>query len=109
MALRDLFKKLRSPARAICHFPKPPQRHEVCGFSIYYKGALVREYYGKALLKEVALFDIYRGKGVAEGKKSVAFSLVLRADDRTLTDADSEGVTSKVLAALEAKLGAVLR
>lgn len=47
-ALRDLFKKLRSPARAICHFPKPPQRHEVCGFSIYYKGALVREY----LLKE---------------------------------------------------------
>ena len=55
-ALRVLFKKLRSPARAICHFPKPPQRHEDCGFSIYYKGALVREYYGKALLKE---FKIY--------------------------------------------------
>lgn len=35
-ALRDLFKKLRFPARAVCHFPKPPQRHEVCGFSIYY-------------------------------------------------------------------------
>ena len=51
-APRDLFKKLRSPARASCHFPKPPQRHEVSGFSIYYKGALVREYYGKALLKE---------------------------------------------------------
>ena len=51
-ALRDLFRKLRSPARAICHFPKPPQRHEVCGFSIYYKGALVREYYGKELIKE---------------------------------------------------------
>ena len=51
-ALRALFKQLRSPARAICHFPKPPQRKEVCGFSIYYKGALVREYYGKALLKE---------------------------------------------------------
>ena len=39
----------------------------------------------KGLLKEVALFDIYRGKGVAEGKKSVAFNLVLRADDRSLT------------------------
>jgi len=64
---------------------------------------------GGKLLRRVDLFDIYRGKGVAEGKKSVAFSLVLRADDRTLTDADSEGVTSKVLAALEAKLGAVLR
>ena len=64
---------------------------------------------GGKLLRRVDLFDIYRGKGVAEGKKSVAFSLVLRADDRTLTDADSEGVVSKVLAALETKLGAVLR
>ena len=64
---------------------------------------------GGKLLRRVDLFDIYRGKGVAVGKKSVAFSLQLRADDRTLTDADSEGVTSKVLAALEAKLGAVLR
>ena len=64
---------------------------------------------GGKLLRRVDLFDIYRGKGVASGKKSVAFSLVLRADDRTLTDADSEGVTSKVLAALEAKLGATLR
>ncbi len=51
-ALRALFKKLRPPARAICHFPKPPQKHEVCGFSIYYKGALVREYYGKEMIKE---------------------------------------------------------
>ena len=51
-ALRALFKKLHPSARAICHFPKPPQKHEVCGFSIYYKGALVREYYGKELIKE---------------------------------------------------------
>ena len=64
---------------------------------------------GGKLLRKVTLFDIYRGKGVAEGKKSVAFSLELRADDRTLTDTDSEGVTSKVLKALEEKLGAVLR
>ena len=61
------------------------------------------------LLRGVKLFDIYRGKGVAEGKKSMAFSLELRADDRTLTDADSEGVVSKVLAALSDKLGATLR
>jgi phenylalanyl-tRNA synthetase beta subunit len=39
----------------------------------------------------------------------MAFSLELRADDRTLTDADSEGVVSKVLAALSDKLGATLR
>ena len=64
---------------------------------------------GGKLLRQVDLFDIYRGKGVAEGKKSVAFSLQLRADDRTLTDADSEGVINKVLTALETKLGATLR
>ena len=61
------------------------------------------------LLRGIRLFDVYRGKGVAEGKKSLAFSLELRADDRTLTDADSEGVVAKVLKALEEKLGAVLR
>ncbi|MBQ7800813.1 MAG: phenylalanine--tRNA ligase subunit beta [Oscillospiraceae bacterium] len=61
------------------------------------------------LLRSVKLFDIYRGKGIDEGKKSLAFSLELRADDRTLTDADSEGVVSKVLAALSEKLGATLR
>ena len=61
------------------------------------------------LLRSVRLFDIYRGVGVAEGKKSMAFSLELRADDRTLTDSDSEGVVSKVLAALKAELDAVLR
>ena len=61
------------------------------------------------LLREVKLFDIYRGVGVPAGKKSMAFSLVLRADDRTLTDSDSEGVVSKVLAALKEKLDASLR
>ena len=61
------------------------------------------------LLRGVKLFDIYRGVGVPEGKKSMAFSLELRADDRTLTDTDSEGVVTKVLAALKEKLNATLR
>ena len=61
------------------------------------------------LLRDVRLFDIYRGVGVPEGKKSMAFSLELRADDRTLTDTDSEGVMSKVLASLKEKLNATLR
>ena len=64
---------------------------------------------GGKLLRSVKLFDIYRGKGIDEGKKSVAFSLELRADDRTLTDTDSEGVVTKVLKALSEKLNAVLR
>ena len=61
------------------------------------------------LLRSIRLFDIYRGTGVGEGKKSMAFSLELRADDRTLTDTDSEGVVTKVLKALEEKLQATLR
>ncbi len=61
------------------------------------------------LLRGVKLFDIYRGVGVPEGKKSMAFSLELRADDRTLTDTDSEAVVNKVLAALKEKLDAILR
>ncbi len=70
--------------------------------------AVIQASAGK-LLRSVRLFDIYRGIGVPEGKKSMAFSLELRADDRTLTDADSEAVMSKVLAAVQEKLGASLR
>ena len=61
------------------------------------------------LLRDVKLFDIYRGVGVPAGKKSMAFSLELRADDRTLTDADSEAVTNKILEVLAEKLNATLR
>ena len=61
------------------------------------------------LLRGIRLFDIYRGTGVADGKKSLAFSLEFRADDRTLTDADSEQVVEKILLALQEKLNAVLR
>ena len=64
---------------------------------------------GGKLLRIVELFDIYRGKGIASGSKSAAFRLTLRADDRTLTDADSDGVVSAVLAALEKELNAKLR
>ena len=61
------------------------------------------------LLRNVSLFDIYRGTGIEPGKKSLAFSLELRADDRTLTDTDSEETVGKILAALESELGATLR
>ena len=64
---------------------------------------------GGKLLRSVKLFDIYRGTGVPEGKKSLAFSLELRSDDRTLTDADSEGVMAKVVKALAENCGAIMR
>ena len=63
----------------------------------------------KGLLKDVALFDIYRGKGVDEGKKSVAFNLILRADDRSLTSEEADADVKNILETLEKELGAVLR
>ena len=64
---------------------------------------------GGKLIKQVSLFDIYRGKGVDEGKKSVAFNLVLRADDRSLTGEEADADVKKVLEALSSQLNAVLR
>ena len=61
------------------------------------------------LLKEVSLFDIYRGKGIPEGKKSVASNLVLRADDRSLTAEEADADVKSILEALEQECGAVLR
>ena len=63
----------------------------------------------KGLLKEVSLFDIYRGPGIADGKKSVAFNLVLRADDRSLTGEEADEDVQSILAALKADHNAVLR
>ncbi|MBR2490406.1 MAG: phenylalanine--tRNA ligase subunit beta [Ruminiclostridium sp.] len=63
----------------------------------------------KGLLKEVKLFDIYKGANLPEGKKSVAFNLVLRADDRSLTAQEADDEVKAVLEALEKEFGAALR
>lgn len=63
---------------------------------------------GGKLLESCELFDIYEGEQVGAGKKSVAFSLVFRAKDRTLSDTEINETMDKILAELT-KLGAVLR
>ena len=68
--------------------------------------AIIRR--GGKLLESCSLFDIYEGEQVGEGKKSVAFSLVFRAKDRTLADTEINEIMDKILAELT-KLGAVLR
>lgn len=60
------------------------------------------------LLEKVELFDVYKGPSVAPGKKSVAYSMTLRAPDRTLTVEECDKAVAKVLKELE-KLGAKLR
>jgi len=62
-----------------------------------------------ALLKDIVLFDVYQGKGIESGRKSVAFGLILQDSSRTLTDADVEVVVSRVTESLNKKFGAALR
>lgn len=64
---------------------------------------------GKALVKDVEIFDIYQGEHVAADEKSVALSILYQAEDKTLTDADINGVQEEIMAALEKQLNAVLR
>ncbi len=63
----------------------------------------------KGLLKGVHLFDVYTGKGVPEGKKSVAFNLELRADDRSLTSQEADEDVKGILELLAKELDSVLR
>jgi phenylalanyl-tRNA synthetase beta chain len=60
------------------------------------------------LLVDLALFDVFRGSGIPEGSRSLAYRLRLQAFDRTLTDTDIAGVRDKVVASV-AKMGVALR
>lgn len=63
----------------------------------------------KVLITDVSLFDIYEGKGVEPGFKSVALTVTLQPQDKTLTDAEIEAVAAKVVAAVAKATGASLR
>ncbi len=64
---------------------------------------------GGQYLKGCTLFDVYTGHHIAEGMKSVAFSLTMRAEDQTLTDEHAEETVKKVLQLLKEKFNAVMR
>jgi phenylalanyl-tRNA synthetase beta chain len=64
---------------------------------------------GKKLLKQVGLFDVYRGDKIAEGKKQYALSFVLQDLEKTLTDNDVERIMSKLLSTFQNEFGATLR
>ncbi len=61
------------------------------------------------LVQEVRLFDVYQGKGLEPGRKSLALGLILRAFDRTLGEPDVSGVTASVVEHLQARFNATLR
>jgi phenylalanyl-tRNA synthetase beta chain len=63
----------------------------------------------KALIAAARVFDVYEGKGIGEGEKSLAVEVTLQPRERTLADADIEAVTARILAAAAKAVGARLR
>ena len=61
------------------------------------------------LLTNLKLFDVYQGKGIDSGRKSLAFSLTLQDNERTLTDQDVDVAIDDILSTLNQELGATLR
>lgn len=64
---------------------------------------------GSELIKEIKIFDVYAGKGVAEGRKSIAFSLFLQHPYRTLVDEEVADLIERVIVVLKEKFAAELR
>ncbi len=62
-----------------------------------------------AELREMRPFDVYRGDQVAEGSKSIAFSVLFQSSERTLSDEDAAGLRKKIVDALAKRFGAELR
>ena len=61
------------------------------------------------LISGVSVFDIYQGKGVDDGKKSIAINVMIQPVKQTLTDKEIEGIAQKIIDAVSAKTGATLR
>jgi phenylalanyl-tRNA synthetase beta chain len=64
---------------------------------------------GGDLLESVGLFDVYRGEQIEDGKKSLAFNLVYRSGERTLTDEEVNQIHARILKEIEGRTGATLR
>ena len=60
-------------------------------------------------LKDIDIFDVYQGKGIPEGKKSLAFSLFWQAANRTMTDSEIDDIVEEIVSLLSNKLDAKLR
>jgi phenylalanyl-tRNA synthetase beta chain len=60
-------------------------------------------------LRELRVFDVYRGEQTGEGKKSIALAAAFQSPERTLSDEDAAGMRERIVAALAERFGAVLR
>jgi small GTP-binding protein len=63
----------------------------------------------RALITAVDVFDVYQGKGVEDGKKSVAIAVTMQPVKATMTDTEIDGLSQKIISAVTAKTGGTLR
>jgi phenylalanyl-tRNA synthetase beta chain len=111
----DALLKAAAPVRPLSGVPKFPAVARDLAFVVdagVAAEALLAEIRAadeQKLLEHVALFDVYRGPPVPEGRKSMAFGLSLRAEDRTLTDAEADALCARIRDRLKSKVGAEIR
>ena len=110
----DLLLSKRNPAKSFKALPQfPSSRRDVAMLvpeATTHEAVLQTVKQAKAAnLETVELFDVFRGKGVPDGQKSLAYAFTYRAADKTLTDADVNAAHEKVLETLKTQLNAELR
>lgn len=110
----DLLINRRNPSKSFKALPQfPSSRRDVAILvpeSVSHDSVLQTVKQAKAAnLESIELFDVFRGQGVPEGQKSLAYAFTYRAADKTLTDADVNSAHEKVLASLKSQLKAELR
>ena len=110
----DSLLSKRNPAKSFKALPQfPSSRRDAAMFvpeAITHDAVLQAVKQAKpANLESVELFDVFRGKGVPERQKSMAYAFTYRAPDKTLTDADVNAAHEKILASLQQQLSATLR
>jgi len=110
----DLLLARRNPTKSFKALPQfPSSRRDVAMLvpeAVTHETVLQSVKSAKAAnLESVELFDVFRGQGVPDGQKSLAYAFTYRAADKTLTDADVNAAHEKILAALKTQLQAELR
>lgn len=110
----DVMLKHRSVEKEFQPLPKYPALERdfafVCDEDVQVgKVASAMKKAGGKHVESVELFDIYRGPQLGEGKKSVAYSVMLRCPDRTMTDDEADSITKKITKALKDEFDIVLR
>ena len=110
----DLLLSKRNPAKSFKALPQfPSSRRDVAMLvpeATTHEAVLQTVKQAKAAnLESVDLFDVFRGKGVPDGQKSLAYAFTYRAADKTLTDADVNSAHEKVLETLKTQLKVELR